>query len=72
MTNADPARSQRYLENNQHSLDSNKKSTLNQYILLVQSHQLTEVADRLESAGITDDLTVSFVIANLQRPEVAA
>jgi hypothetical protein len=70
MTNADPARSRRYWKINHHSVDSTKKFTFNQY-LLIQSHRLTEVLETLERVAITGD-TAIFILANLQSLEVGA
>ena len=71
MTNADPARSQRYRTINCDSVYSTKKFTFNQYILLIRDYRLTEILETLERVGITGDLAI-FFIANLQYLEVGA
>lgn len=68
MANADFARVRRYSKPSCNSAIVPRNIPFHQYI---QSHQLTELLEALESVGITGDLAI-FMLANLQSLEVGA
>jgi len=71
MTNADFARVRRYSKPSCNSAIVPRNIPFHQYFLLIQSYQLTELLEALESVGITGDLAI-FMLANLQSLEVGA
>ncbi|MBD2730751.1 hypothetical protein H6G96_31645 [Nostoc sp. FACHB-892] len=71
MTNADFVRVRRYSKPSCNSAIVPQENSLNQYLLSIHGHQLTEVIGSIESTGITGDLAI-FMLANLQSLEVGA
>lgn len=71
MTNAAPGKGQTALsiEINLDSVIVTHNSSVNQLLLSIHDHQLTEVIETLESTGFTNDLAI-FFIAALQSLEV--
>jgi len=71
MTNADFAGVRRYQKLNCDSAILPRNSRINQYLLLIRRHQLTEILEALESVGIVGDLAI-FTLINLQQMGVEA
>lgn len=68
MTNAAPGkgRTALSLKINLDSAIVTQNISVNQLLLLIRSHQLTEVIETLEKRGLTGDIAV-FILACLQR-----